>query len=77
VKYTYSKVAVDNIESRNAYIINNTLYAPVDTHYTIYTITGAAIAQGITTETTQLPNLANGIYIIEVGNTTLKHVVKH
>ncbi|MBO5699200.1 MAG: hypothetical protein J6R79_04270, partial [Bacteroidaceae bacterium] len=77
VKYTYSKVAVDNIESRNAYIINNMLYAPADTHYTIYTITGAAIAQGITTETTQLPNLANGIYIIEVGNTTLKHVVKH
>ena len=79
INYTYSNVDVNinNTQVHNTYIIDNILYAPADKHYTIYTIAGAAIATGITTETTQLPNLANGIYMIEVGNTTLKHVVKH
>ena len=78
VKYTYNKVAVavDNAVSRNAYIINNILYAPADTHYTIYTITGAAIAQGITTETTHLPHLSSGAYIITLDGVALKHIVK-
>ena len=78
IKYTKSEgVSVENTELKNIQVVDNILYAPADEHYTIYTITGSAVARGITTETTQLPNLANGIYIIEVGNTAIKHVVKH
>jgi hypothetical protein len=78
VKYTYNKVAVavDNAVSRNAYIINNILYAPADTHYTIYTLTGAAIATGTTTETTHLPHLSSGAYIITLDGVALKYIVK-
>lgn len=78
VKYTYNKVAVavDNAVSRNAYIINNILYAPADTHYTIYTLTGAAIATGTTTEITHLPHLSSGAYIITLDGVALKYIVK-
>ena len=80
IKIQYTKtegVSVENTELNNIHIVDNLLYAPADEHYTIYTITGSVVARGITTETTQLPNLANGIYIIEVGNTAIKYVVKH
>ena len=80
IKIQYTKtegVSVENTELKNIHIVDNLLYAPADEHYTIYTITGSVVARGITTETTQLPNLANGIYIIEVGNTAIKYVVKH
>ena len=80
IKIQYTKtegVSVESTELKNIHIIDNLLYAPADEHYTIYTITGSVVARGITTETTQLPNLANGIYIIEVGNTAIKYVVKH
>jgi hypothetical protein len=78
VKITYDKaVGINSIEAKDIYVVDGQLYAPADTNYTIYTIAGSVVARGTTTETTQLPNLANGIYIIEVGNTTLKHVVKH
>ena len=78
IKVTYDKtVGITSVEAKNIYIVDNLLYAPADLDFTIYTITGSAVARGITTATTQLPNLANGIYIIEVGNTAIKHVVKH
>ena len=78
IKYTKTMgVGVDNAELKNVYVADNLLYAPADKHYTIYTITGSVVARGVTADTTVLPNLANGIYIIEVGNTVIKHVVKH
>ena len=78
IKVTYHfSTALNSVDAQNIFILDNTLYAPTDLDFTIYTITGSAVARGTTTETTQLPNLANGIYIIEVGNTAIKHVVKH
>ena len=78
LKVTYHfSTAANSVVAENIFIIGNLLHAPAHLDYTIYSITGSVIAKGQTDATTQLPNLANGIYIIEVGSTTLKHVVKH
>ena len=79
IKITYNKteVGVNDLSVQDIFVVDNLLYAPFNLDYAIYTITGTLIANGITSDATQLPNLANGIYIIEVGNITLKHVVKH
>jgi hypothetical protein len=77
ISYKYVKVNLDNTELKDIYVIDNLLYAPTGKYYTIYTITGAVIANGITKEVTQLPDLVRGIYMIKVENTILKHVVKY
>ena len=78
IKVTYNPTTdLNDVLATEIFVVDNILHAPADLGYTIYTITGSVIANGQTAETTQLPNLANGIYIIEIGNTTLKHVVQH
>ena len=78
VKITYKKtpVAVDVMGIDNIFVAGNILYAPADLDYTIYTITGSVIASGATTETTQLPLLNSGVYLIDVDGVTLKYVVR-
>lgn len=78
VKVTYRFTTnLNSVPVNDIFVTNNTLHAPANLDYTIYSITGSIIANGITTETTQLPNLRNGIYVIKVGDFALKHVVKH
>jgi hypothetical protein len=78
VKYTYSKVEVDvdNAEYRNAYVIDNILYAPVDKQFVVYNIAGNVVASGVTTQTTILPVLTSGVYVIAIDGVSLKYMVK-
>ena len=78
IKVTYNPTTdLNDVWATDIFVVDNILYAPADLDYTIYTITGSVIANGQTAEITQLPNFAKGIYIIGVGNITLKHVVQH
>lgn len=79
IKIVYNQVntAENTIYLDDIFIVKNILHAPANLTYNIYSITGHLLDNGQTAETTQLPYLANGIYIIEVGNITLKHVVQH
>ena len=77
VKITYDKTtSINSIEAKNIYVVDNQLYAPIDLNYTIYTITGRAIVNGVTSQTTMLPTLTPGVYIIALDGITLKYVVK-
>jgi hypothetical protein len=78
VIYTYSKVEVDvdNAEYRNAYVIDNIRYAPVDKQFVVYNIAGNVVASGVTTQTTILPVLTSGVYVIAIDGVSLKYMVK-
>ena len=77
VKITYDKTTgVTSIVANNIVVVNNHLYAPADKQYTIYTITGSVVANGITSETTILPTLSSGVYIIAIDGSALKYIVK-
>ena len=77
VKITYDKaVGLNSIEAKDIYIADGQLYAPANKDYTIYTITGNVVAQGKTAETTQLPTLASGVYLISIDGVALKHIVR-
>ena len=73
----FLNLVINELGLKDIYVIDNLLYAPTGKYYTIYTIAGAVIANGITKEVTQLPDLVRGIYMIKVENTILKHVVKY
>ena len=79
VKVTYNKIDTDinSIKVDNIFVVDNKLYAPINLNYTIYTLTGHVVAEGVTSTITQMPDFMGGIYIIKVGDTVLKYVVKH
>ena len=79
VRVTYNKtigVNVDNAESRDTYIFDNILYAPVDKQFVVYNIAGNVVAFGVTTQTTILPTLTSGVYVMVVDGISLKYIVK-
>ena len=79
VRVTYNKtigVNVDNAELRDVYVIDNILYAPVDKQFVVYNIAGNVVAVGVTTQTTILPTLTSGVYVMVVDGISLKYIVK-
>ncbi len=77
IKVTYNPTTdLNDVLATDIFVVGNILYAPADLSYTIYTITGSVIVNGQTAETTQLPILNRGVYLITVDSVTLKYVVR-
>ena len=77
IKVTYNPTTdLNDVLATEIFVADNILHAPADLSYTIYTITGSVIANGQTAETTQLPILNRGVYLITVDSVTLKYVVR-
>ncbi len=59
----------------NYYVANGMIFADVNMPYSIYTIDGRLLHQGMTqVGGTHLPQLSQGIYIIRVGNDAIRYV---
>ncbi len=67
---------LEDVVGAECYITGNTMVAPSNTSYAVYTIDGRLVTQGITAEgATQLPTVGQGVYLVHIGDTVLRYQV--